>query len=597
LLRNCADIVFKGEIKDMKKCFFYKVFLLLFLIGFTTACTMTSVKTDDKPKTKEEVKEQADSMMLSANFLGENEKYLYKILVAEIAEQREHYVLASEYFLDIAKWTQDSFFVKRAVQTALQSENYDIALETVNLWLELNPDSFDANQLLIAIFLHQNNIEKAVEHLDIQLSKLGENSGSYLEMFISDIEDSDRALALMKGLATKRASDSTVLLVYARLLMDEDLIEQALPVLDKLFDIDPNSTQTMILYALAFEKQGDVEKTLTWMEKILKKQPDKDEWHLIYARLLVDVERYEEAIIQFEDLLTSQPDNEDFLYALGMLSLQTKKLRTAKKYFNTLAQYEEHIDTAHFYLAQIAELEGNQEKAMSEYKKVSLESTDYLSAQARISMILVKQKQLDKAIEHLHSVETADDEDALKLIQFEAELLTDQKQYERAMSVYNKALKSMPNNLDLLYMRGLLAEKMDRLNQVEQDFRRVLEIDPNHVQAINALGYTLADRTDRYEAAHELIKKALDLRPDDYYILDSMGWVLYRLGDHTKAIEYLRKAESKKHDPEIAAHLGEVLWHSGDHQAAKAVWQKALESFPDDEQLREVVKRLMGSSD
>jgi len=575
----------------MKNYFFYKVILLLFLVGFMTACTTPPIKSP--VLTPEEVKRQAESTLFSANFSQEKEQYLYKILVAEIAEQRGHYELSSQYFLDIAKWTKDSMFIKRAVQMALRAENYEIALETVNLWLELNPDSFDANQLRIAIFLHQNNIEKAVEYLDIQLSNLQENAGSYLEMFISDFEDRERALTLMQGLVAKRPSDSTILLIYVRLLIDEDQTEQALPVLEKLLEIDSNNTQTMILHALAFEKLGDIEKTLTWMEKILKKQPDKDEWHLIYARLLVDAERYDEAIIQFEDLLTSQPENEDFLYALGMLSLQTKKLHVARKYFTSLAQSDEYVDTAHFYLAQIAELKGKLAAAIAEYKKISLESNDYISAQARIAMIFVKQNQLDKAIEHLHSVEIANEHDALKLIQFEAELLTNQKQYERAMSVYNKALEKLPDNLDLLYMRGLLAEKMNRLDQVEQDFRRVLELDPNHVQAINALGYTLADRTDRYEEAHELIKKALILRPDDYYILDSMGWVLYRLGDHAKAIEYLRKAESKKHDPEIAAHLGEVLWQSGDRQAAKAVWQKALESFPNDEQLQEVVKRLM----
>jgi len=578
----------------MKNCFI--LLLLLLFGGLTAGCTTTPIQPPTTP-TLEGIKQQAESTLSSAHFLQEKEKYLYKILVAEIAEQREHYELSSQYFLDIARWTGDSFFVKRAVQTALRAENYDIALEAVGLWLELNPDSFDANQLRIAIFLHQGNIEQAVEDLDIQLSKLQENSGAYLDMFISDLDDRERALALMENLAAKRPSDSTVLLIYVRLLMDENQTEQALPILEKLLEIDPDSTQTMILYALAFEKQGDVEKTLQWMERILKKQPDKDEWHLIYARLLVDLERYDEAIIQFEDLLTSQPDNEDFLYALGMLSLQTKKLRAAKKYFKLLGQNDEYIDTVHFYLAQIAELEGKLTDAIAEYKKVSAESNDFVSAQARIAMILVKQNRLDEALEHLHNVKTANEQDALKLIQFEAELLTDQKQYSRAMSVYNGALEKMPDNLDLLYMRGLLAEKMDRLEQVERDFRRVLEIDPNHVQAINALGYTLADRTDRYEEAHELIKRALDLRPDDYYILDSMGWVLYRLGDHTKAIEYLRKAESKKHDPEIAAHLGEVLWQSGDRQAAKAVWQKALESFPDDEQLREVIERLMKVED
>jgi tetratricopeptide (TPR) repeat protein len=583
----------------VKYRFLRKVLMVAFLAELPMGCMsqLLSKKEQELPApTVEEIKQKADSTLSSANFL-ENEEYLYKILVAEIAEQREYYALSSQYFLDVAKWTRNPLFIERAVYSALEAKNYDIALESVNLWLAVEPENFDANQLIIIVFLHQDNIAKAVEHLDIQLSYLKENAGSYLSAFISNVKNRSQALALMQGLNTKHPDNTEILIAYARLLIDDDQIDLALPILEKLLNTDSENMQAMVLNALAFEKKGDVEETLTWMEKILKKQPDKDEWHLIYARLLVDAGRYEDAIVEFENLLTNDPENGDFLYALGMLSLETQKLSESKEYFNILAQIEDHSDTAYFYLAQIAESENKTDLAISYYKKITGDSDNYVGAQARVAMIFVKQKQLDKAIEHLHSVNTENEQDQLKLIQFEAELLTDQKQYERAMLVYNTALNTRQDNVDLLYMRGLLAERMDKLDQTERDFRRVLELDPEYVQAINALGYTLADRTNRYQEAYDLIKRALALSPNDYYILDSMGWVLYRLGNHTESLKYLRKAESMKHDPDVAAHLGEVLWQSGDKQAAKTVWQKALESFPDHELLQKVVNRLMGAKE
>ena len=125
-----------------------------------------------------------------------------------------------------------------------------------------------------------------------------------------------------------------------------------------------------------------------------------------------------------------------------------------------------------------------------------------------------------------------------------------------------------------------------------QLLRRILAREPDNVQALNALGYTLADATDRYAEAYDLIKRALDLSSGDFYILDSMGWVLYRLGRLDEAIEYLQKAMAIRQDPEIAAHLGEVLWVKGDREAAKMVWETALQATPEDAHLLDVIKRF-----
>ncbi|TPW12898.1 MAG: hypothetical protein FD130_1670 [Halothiobacillaceae bacterium] len=115
---------------------------------------------------------------------------------------------------------------------------------------------------------------------------------------------------------------------------------------------------------------------------------------------------------------------------------------------------------------------------------------------------------------------------------------------------------------------------------MERDLKSILARNPDHVESLNALGYTLADRTDRLQEAGELISRALELRPGDYFILDSMGWLQYRLGHLDEAVKYLRRALESKMDIEIAAHLGEVLWVKGDKQGAQEVWQKALDVGP-----------------
>jgi tetratricopeptide (TPR) repeat protein len=138
----------------------------------------------------------------------------------------------------------------------------------------------------------------------------------------------------------------------------------------------------------------------------------------------------------------------------------------------------------------------------------------------------------------------------------------------------------------------MLAEKMGRMDLLEADLKTVIKHDPTNADVLNALGYTLADRTNRYQEAHDYIKRALDLSPDNFYILDSMGWVLYRMGRLEESVQYLRRAKALNDDPEVSAHLSEVLWVKGDKEEAREVLDSALKTTPEDEKLLEVLKRL-----
>jgi tetratricopeptide (TPR) repeat protein len=331
------------------------------------------------------------------------------------------------------------------------------------------------------------------------------------------------------------------------------------------------------------------------MKQTLEKYPVQPEWRLMYARMLADAEQFEEAIREFQLLLSQNPQQSKILYALGVLSIQIKRLSKAKEYFQELIRIKKRVNIAQYYLGKIAYDEKELEKAISWYKQIEEGANYFLNAQVRIASILAEQGHLDEAIEHLQNVvlKSKNKEDMLRLILFEAELLTDQERYQQALDTYNRALELKPDSTDVLYMRALLYEKMGHLKQMEQDLRHVLTLAPKNANTLNALGYSLMEYTDRYQEAYELIKQALALNPDSYYILDSMGWVLYRMGKYSESIEYLRKAQAKQNDPDIVTHLGEVLWVSGDKEAAKTVWEKALKDFPENEKLREVVQRFM----
>jgi len=137
----------------------------------------------------------------------------------------------------------------------------------------------------------------------------------------------------------------------------------------------------------------------------------------------------------------------------------------------------------------------------------------------------------------------------------------------------------------------MAAERIDKIDVLEKDLRRVMEMKPDYAHAYNALGYTLAEKTDRLDEAKVLIEKALKLSPDDPFILDSLGWVYYRLGQVPEALKHLQHAYSSRADPEIAAHLGEVLWKSGQRDEAQKIWRASLADNPGHESLLAVMQK------
>jgi Flp pilus assembly protein TadD len=172
-------------------------------------------------------------------------------------------------------------------------------------------------------------------------------------------------------------------------------------------------------------------------------------------------------------------------------------------------------------------------------------------------------------------------------------LLREAMQYQDAYDVLSRALDELPDYPELLYDHAMAAEKVNRPDVLESNLRKLIQIRPDHAHARNALGYTLADRNERLGEAHELIASALKLAPEDPFIMDSMGWVLYRQGQIKAALSYLQRAYALRPDPEIAAHLGELLWVGGEHEQARKLWSDQLKDHPKNEVLQNTVNRFI----
>ncbi len=522
------------------------------------------------------------------------EYLLYKLLLAEIAGHRGMLDTSIEYYLDLARHTRDHRIAERTARIAVYARDDAAALAAARLWVELDPRNPDPHQVLAIMKLRAGDLEQSAEHLqDIFAYSEGEADEKLwmIANLLGSEKDKDAVLEVMEKLVASQDSSPGALYAFAHVAARLEDLERSRELLEDTLALAPDNDNAALSYISILQRMGREQEALSWLEKKLAMNGESDfNLRMAYARLLMEVRQFGKALDQFELLVDREPENIDVLYALGLLYLQSNRLDEAETLFTKLSVQEHLTDTSNYYLGRIAEEKRLYDEAGAWYQGV-YKGEHYFDAQVRLAMLLARKGQVDEARNHLQSIRSRSGQQALVIVQAEGDLLIQAGRYEEAIGVYTEALDD-GYNPDLLYARAMAAEKTGRLDLLEQDLRSILEREPDHAQALNALGYTLADATDRHAEAYELIKKALELRPNDFYILDSMGWVLYRLGRLDEAIDYLRKALNIRQDPEIAAHLGEVLWVRGEREQAKEVWETALQQTPEDTRLLDVIERF-----
>ncbi|WP_455365218.1 tetratricopeptide repeat protein [Kaarinaea lacus] len=522
---------------------------------------------------------------------------LYKLLVAEIAGQRGELNLAIDNYIDVAKETSDPKVAERATQIALYAKEYDKALEAARFWVDVEPDNADARRSLASVYLRLARPVDAVEHYEEMLVLLQDDAkpGHGFSVIASQLArepDRELAMSVMDKLLETRQDDPYALFAQAHLAMRQARFEMALLTLDNALKIKSNWSSAIILRARILAMQGARAEALNYLEEVLQGgMSDNLEVGLTYARMLTEARQLDKALAEFIRLAEVDERNAEINYYAGVLALQLKKLDDAQTYLEKVLKLGNRVQETNYYLGQVAEERGDIRKAMNRYSFVR-HGEFYFSAQLRMVSILADEKNYDAAMEQLRSIRVNSSKQRLQVILLEGDLLREAERYPDAKDFYTKVLNSMPNETSVRYARALVAEKLGDLEMVESDLQTILQQEPANAQVLNALGYTLADRTTRYEEALKYIQRAMELEPDDAAVVDSMGWVHYRLGDYNKAIKHLRRAIELSQDPEIAAHLGEVLWVSGDKQGALKIWENSLKDNPDDKILIDVMQRF-----
>jgi tetratricopeptide (TPR) repeat protein len=338
-----------------------------------------------------------------------------------------------------------------------------------------------------------------------------------------------------------------------------------------------------------------------------------------YAAVLVNAQRYPDALAQVEIITRLEPELAAPWLTLGALKLELRDPVAAEQALQRYVQLQskapaadaadadhdgdadsdtasdQGLTQAWLLLAQAAEQRGDLPGAEAWLAKID-NPQRALEVQVRRASLLARQGQVAAARELVRRAPERGAGDARAKLVAEAQVLREVKRWEEAFAVLEAASQRFPDDPDLLYEQGMMAEKLDRLEVMESLLRRVIALKPEHAHAYNALGYSLAERKIRLPEAKQLIQRALELLPGDPFITDSLGWVEFRLGNTQEALRLLRIAYKIRPDTEIAAHLGEVLWAAGQQDEARRVWAEASTRDAANDVLRETLVRLKAGS-
>ncbi|MFM2397774.1 MAG: hypothetical protein RLZZ144_1024 [Pseudomonadota bacterium] len=519
---------------------------------------------------------------------------LYQFLLGDIALQRGMPELGAQAYLELAQSSRDPRVARRAAQISIEAHTYDRALDALKLWQELEPLAPQATQMQMTLLLGSGRLAEATPQLQALLNKAGTNQGMVFiqtHALLQRVQNKRAALVWLQGISAEFPTVAEGHWAVAQLAAVLEESELALQEVAIAIHLRPDWDQPAVLEAQLWMSR-DAAKALALLKKYLEAHPENYDARLYYARALLEQKFYVPSREQFQLLIIANPASTEVAFAIALLSLQLGDLdRAEKELRQALVAGNKDSGTVHYYLAQLHEARKDEAAAIAEYHAVS--TGEYVfAARLREAQLLYKAGQLPAAQAVLHDAPTTQPQQGINLLLIEAQMLRESQQHDASFAVLTRGLEKFPKQPQILFEAAMTADKLGKLALFEQLMRKLIAVAPDAAQAYNALGYSFLERNVRIAEGMKLVEKAYKLAPNDAAIIDSIGWGHFRLGDLTKSTEFLRRAFALNPDPEIAAHLGEVLWKSGKQEEAITLLQDSLKNNPDNKILSTLLKKL-----
>ena len=380
------------------------------------------------------------------------------------------------------------------------------------------------------------------------------------------------------------------LFAISKVYISYKMTDEALKVINQSIELDQNNLEARYWRARLFTIMKDHINAEKDFKFITKKNPKNESYSGQYAAFFQETNQFKKA----QDILSKHKQTPDNLFKRIVFALQNNDTETANSIYPILKNSEvEKIQQNHKYFltAEAAYWLKNTVDSKEYYAMIS-GGEHYLDAREMLSLILFDQENYDESIEILHQLENAEENYAVKAYRLESQISQKQGDTQEAILILTRSLQLIPKNPELLYDRAMLYESQNKMLKVEKDLLQIIEDDPEHYEALNALGYSLADHDLKLEKAYEYIQQAIALSPDNAAILDSLGWAEYKLGKYQEAEVNFRKALATDiNDSELYIHLYKTLLKLDKKQEAIELINMAIKLFPDNKKLLTLIDK------
>jgi tetratricopeptide (TPR) repeat protein len=527
-------------------------------------------------------------------------------VTGEIALARQEPRVAALQYATAAAHETDPGILQRATEVTAETLQPSLMAGVAARWLYLNPRSLDAQRAAARAALALYKVDEAAAHyrivllnspegLDAEFADLETDLGSDENVFgahqladrlVTYFPTSPSALRI-QGLAALRADDpaAAVLSLSSALEIDSGKSTESQAAARK------ELAQTLLRARIM---AGDVEEPLRGALAQLQAD-DSPADRFNYVALLMTAQRLPEAIEQLE-ILARNPDSAAVaVRLLGLLEFQQGHFDAASARFRELVKMGKFGDDSFYYLALIADRNGDAERALRFYSQVQ-NGENVVPALLRAATLLHTHGAPSAADELLDRLIEDEPQRAPEILTARARMYAQSSDLPRAFAVLEKGSVEYPDSVDLHYATASVYEEQGQVSAALRELSLVLKSRPNDPAAMNALGFTLADHDKELSRARKLIERAHAAAPKNAAILDSLGWVLFRQGRAVDALPYLNAAYAEDHDGDIAAHLGEVLWQSGRQDEAQRIWSEAGELDADNHLLKSTRHRLTSTN-
>lgn len=522
---------------------------------------------------------------------------MLKLLAAQFALQGDDLAAGAQGYAEAADLSDDPAVAEEATRLALAVRQWPMARRALARWQQLAPKEPGIVQSRAALALGEQRADDAYADLAALAARGDDQSWRLVAQALLNAPDKAEAAKLLERLATPEhlAAKETNWIAMSQLafkLGDKGVAQR---LADRAVSTFHGSESYAWSARLALDR-GDKAAARAQYAQALKRDPDSLRLRGGYAALLADAGDNAAAARALE----RGPQNDTTFASRAAYAARAEdKAALTRLYREMQAGKGERSGERSYLLGQVGEMLDKRAEALEWYREVGDDDEHWFDARIREAVLLDQLGREAEALDFLHQLQAQTGEDSEQLgsaYLLEAELFARRQRPRDALAVYERALGVLSDDTRLLYARALLAVEQGDADSAERDLRRVIELKPDDAEAMNALGYTIADGSPRGSPklgeARELIRRAIELKPNEPAIIDSLGWLHYRLGDLDASLKQLRRAYEKQPEPDIAAHLGEVLWVKGERDEARRIWDEGRRKDPKNKVLLETIKRL-----